>query len=115
MMRETYFGVYDANGERRRGLGIGWKEAQTLEGHQVVGPTVNEARFVVDGRVLHVATEEMARMVLPQNILLTIWASDAAAWAGAVDGTTSPTSAQYDWIRVYRYVAPLARLRAGSK
>lgn len=63
-----------------------------------------EARFLVDGQVVYVATEEMSRMVLPQNILLTIWASDAADWAGLVDGTTSPTSAQYDWIRVYRHV-----------
>ncbi len=63
-----------------------------------------EARFLVDGTVMHTATEEMARMVLPQNILLTIWASDSAAWAGPVDSTTAPTSAEYDWIRVYRYV-----------
>jgi endo-1,3-1,4-beta-glycanase ExoK len=63
-----------------------------------------EARFYVDGALLHTATEEMARMVLPQNILLTIWASDASAWAGPVDATTAPTAAQYDWIRVYRYV-----------
>ncbi|HOU90648.1 MAG TPA: family 16 glycosylhydrolase [Polyangiaceae bacterium] len=65
-----------------------------------------EARFIVDGALLHTATEEMARMVLPQNILLTIWASDAADWAGPVDSTTAPTSAEYDWIRVYRYVGP---------
>ncbi|MBN2195977.1 MAG: family 16 glycosylhydrolase [Polyangiaceae bacterium] len=65
-----------------------------------------EARFIVDGTLLHTATEEMARMVLPQNILLTIWASDAADWAGPVDSTTAPTSAEYDWIRVYRYVGP---------
>lgn len=61
------------------------------------------ARFSVDGTVLHETTEEMARMVLPQNILLTIWASDSAGWAGPVDATTSPTSAEYDWIKVYRY------------
>jgi len=65
-----------------------------------------EARFIVDGTVLHTATEEMARMVLPQNILLTIWASDAADWAGPVDSSTAPTSAEYDWIRVYRYIGP---------
>ena len=65
-----------------------------------------KARFIVDGALLHTATEEMARMVLPQNILLTIWASDAADWAGPVDSTTAPTSAEYDWIRVYRYVGP---------
>jgi hypothetical protein len=44
--------------------------------------------------------------VLPQSILLTIWASDSAAWAGPVDSTTAPTSAEYDWIRVYCYVGP---------
>jgi len=63
-----------------------------------------EARFYVDDALLHTATEEMARMVLPQNILLTIWASDSSGWAGPVDTTTAPTSAEYDWIRVYRYV-----------
>lgn len=61
------------------------------------------ARFSVDGQVLHETTEEMERMVLPQNILLTIWASGSAAWAGAVDETTAPASAEYDWIKVYRY------------
>ncbi len=63
-----------------------------------------EARFIVDGTLMHTATQEMARMVLPQNILLTIWASDSAAWAGPVDSSTAPTSVEYDWIRVYRYV-----------
>lgn len=62
------------------------------------------ARFLVDGAVMHEATQEMARMVRPQNILLTIWASDSVAWAGAIDATTAPTSADYDWVRVCRYV-----------
>jgi beta-glucanase (GH16 family) len=61
-------------------------------------------RFLVDGALLHTATEEMSRMVLPQNILLTIWASDSAAWAGAINDATAPTTAQYDWVRVCRYV-----------
>jgi endo-1,3-1,4-beta-glycanase ExoK len=65
-----------------------------------------EARFLVDGVLLYTATEEMARMVLPQNILMTIWASDSSGWAGPVDTTTAPTRAQYDWLRVYRYVQP---------
>lgn len=65
-----------------------------------------EARFFIDGVLLHTASEEMARMVLPQNILLTIWASDSAAWAGPVNETTAPTTATYDWIRVYDYVPP---------
>jgi beta-glucanase (GH16 family) len=64
-----------------------------------------EARFLVDGVLTHTATEEMSRMILPQNILLTIWASDTADWAGPVDATTAPTTAEYDWIRVYDYVA----------
>ncbi len=63
-----------------------------------------EARFYVDGTLSHTATREMARMVLPQNILLTIWASDSSGWAGPVDTSTAPTSVEYDWIRVYRYV-----------
>lgn len=61
-------------------------------------------RFLVDGALLHTATEEMSRMVLPQNILLTIWASDSAAWAGAVNDATAPTTVVYDWVRVCRYV-----------
>jgi endo-1,3-1,4-beta-glycanase ExoK len=65
-----------------------------------------EARFLVDGELSHTATEEMQRMVLPQNILLTIWASDAPAWAGPTDETTAPTAVSYDWIRVYDYVPP---------
>ncbi|WP_434042964.1 MULTISPECIES: family 16 glycosylhydrolase [Sorangium] len=65
-----------------------------------------EARFYVDGALMHTATEEMERMVLPQNILLTIWASGAPDWAGPVDSSTAPTRAEYDWLRVYRYVGP---------
>ena len=62
-----------------------------------------EVRFLVNGAVLHTATEEMSRMMLPQNILLTIWASDSAAWAGAVNDDTAPTTVQCDWIRVCDY------------
>ncbi|HEY5960611.1 MAG TPA: family 16 glycosylhydrolase, partial [Polyangiaceae bacterium] len=62
------------------------------------------ARFLVDGVVQYTATEQMSRMVLPQNILLTIWASDSASWAGATNDATAPTTVQYDWVRVCRYV-----------
>jgi endo-1,3-1,4-beta-glycanase ExoK len=65
-----------------------------------------QARFFIDGMLYHTATEEMSRLVLPQNILLTIWASDSVSWAGAVDETTVPTAASYDWLRVYDYVPP---------
>lgn len=52
------------------------------------------------------ATEEVSRLRLPQNILLTIWASDAASWAGPIDGTTAPAFAEVDGLRVYSYAAP---------
>ncbi len=63
-------------------------------------------RFLVDGVVVHEPTEEISRLVLPQNILLTIWASDSAGWAGPIDDTTAPTFAEVDWLRVYSYTAP---------
>jgi beta-glucanase (GH16 family) len=62
-------------------------------------------RFLVDGVVQHTATEQMSRMVLPQNILLTIWASDSASWAGATNEASAPSTVQYDWVRVCRYVS----------
>jgi beta-glucanase (GH16 family) len=66
----------------------------------------SSVRFLVDGVVVHQPTEEISRLVLPQNILLTIWASDAASWAGPIDDTTAPTFAEVDWLRVYSYAAP---------
>lgn len=66
----------------------------------------SSVRFLVDGVVIHEPTEEISRLALPQNILLTIWASDAPGWAGPIDDTTAPTSAEVDWLRVYSYVAP---------
>jgi beta-glucanase (GH16 family) len=61
------------------------------------------ARFLVDGAILHETTQEMSRMVLPQNLLLTIWASNSVDWAGAINATT-PTTMQIDWVRMCRYV-----------
>ena len=66
--------------------------------------TPADARFYVDGELLHTWSTQIARLKLPQNILLTIWASSSAAWAGPIDTTTVPTSADYDWIRVYSWV-----------
>jgi beta-glucanase (GH16 family) len=63
-------------------------------------------RFLVDGVVVHEPTEEISRLALPQNILLTIWASDAPGWAGPIDATTAPTLAEVDWLKVYSYTAP---------
>jgi beta-glucanase (GH16 family) len=66
--------------------------------------TPSDARFSVDGALLHVWSNEIARMKLPQNILATIWASSSPEWAGAILPDSAPTSADYDWIRVYHWV-----------
>lgn len=65
--------------------------------------TPTDVKFSVDGRVIRTWNQEIGRMKLPQNILFTIWASNAPGWAGAVDATTAPTSAEMDWIKVYEY------------
>ncbi len=64
-------------------------------------PTI--VRFTVDGAVRATWSSEIARMTLPQNILLTIWASNASGWAGPILSSSAPTQADFDWIRVYRY------------
>jgi endo-1,3-1,4-beta-glycanase ExoK len=51
--------------------------------------------------MLHTWTQEIARMKLPQNILFTIWPSNAASWAGALTSSSVPSSGQMDWIKVY--------------
>lgn len=66
--------------------------------------TPSDARFYVDGDLLHTWSTHIARLKLPQNILLTIWASSAASWAGPIQPESTPTSADYDWIRVYDWV-----------
>jgi beta-glucanase (GH16 family) len=66
--------------------------------------TPAEARFVVDGVVKRTWSAQIDRLKLPQNILLTIWASSAAGWAGPIQSDSAPTSADYDWIRVYDWV-----------
>lgn len=65
--------------------------------------TPASAEFYVDGVLQHVWTERIDLMTLPQNILLTIWASDSADWAGPVQADTVNAKAIYDWIEVYEY------------
>ncbi|WP_437956082.1 glycoside hydrolase family 16 protein [Sorangium sp. So ce119] len=65
--------------------------------------TPSGARFSVDDALRHEWTERIDLMVLPQNVLMTIWASSSAAWAGAVTAETGTASATYDWIELYRY------------
>jgi endo-1,3-1,4-beta-glycanase ExoK len=63
-----------------------------------------EARFLVDGELKRSWNTKIDLLKLPQNILLTIWASSAASWAGPLDAESAPTQADYDWIHVYRWV-----------
>jgi endo-1,3-1,4-beta-glycanase ExoK len=65
-------------------------------------------KYFADGNLLRTWTANIARLVLPETILLTIWASSSADWAGALTSTSAPTSAQLDWIKVYDYAAPAA-------
>jgi beta-glucanase (GH16 family) len=65
--------------------------------------TPQAATFLVDGVVKHTWSQEIGRMKLPQNILLTIWASNSASWAGPIQSSTAPTQADFDWIKVYNY------------
>jgi beta-glucanase (GH16 family) len=67
--------------------------------------TPTDVKFIVDGKVMRTWNDEIARMKLPQNILFTIWASNSSGWAGPINETTAPTSAEMDWIKVYDYQA----------
>jgi beta-glucanase (GH16 family) len=57
----------------------------------------------VDGTPLRTWTTYSSLMNLPQTVLLTIWASSAASWAGALQADSAPTSADVDWIKVYEW------------
>jgi beta-glucanase (GH16 family) len=66
--------------------------------------TPNAARFLVDDTVLREWTTRIDLMTLPQNVLMTIWASNSVSWAGAVTEGTGQASAVYDWIELYRFM-----------
>ena len=55
----------------------------------------------MDGKLLRTWTAHASLLNLPETILLTIWASNAASWAGPLTATSAPTSADIDWIKVY--------------
>lgn len=65
--------------------------------------TPTSVRYLVDGKVTRTWTKEIERMRLPQNVLVTIWASSSEGWAGEVDATTGHASAAFDWLRVYTW------------
>ena len=66
--------------------------------------TPGEARFLIDDEVKRTWNTKIDLLKLPQNILLTIWASSAASWAGPIETGSAPTQADYDWIHVYKWV-----------
>lgn len=66
--------------------------------------TPTDVKYYADGVLLRTWTKSISLLQRPMNILLTIWASSAAGWAGAIDdGTIVPSTAQVDWIKVYDY------------
>ena len=66
--------------------------------------TPESARFLIDDEVRHTWTRNIALLSLPQNVLLTIWASSSAPWAGAVTDDTGQAAATYDWVELHRFV-----------
>jgi len=58
-------------------------------------------RYIADGVLLRTWTKNIDLMKRPLTILLTIWASSSAAWAGPLAADAAPTSADVDWIKVY--------------
>lgn len=60
-------------------------------------------RYIADGVLLRTWTRNIDLLRLPQTILLTIWASSSAGWAGPLLPTSAPTTADVDWIKVYRW------------
>lgn len=65
--------------------------------------TPQEAVFLIDDVVYHRWDDRMDLIGLPQNILLTIWASNSPGWAGPVTSETVNAEAVYDWVEVWRY------------
>jgi beta-glucanase (GH16 family) len=61
------------------------------------------ARFSVDDALLYTWTKHIDRLRLPQNVLLTIWASSSTGWAGPVGEDTASAQARYDWVELYTY------------
>lgn len=57
----------------------------------------------IDGTLLRNWTAHADLLNLPETVLLTIWASNAASWAGPLTSSSAPTSAEVDWIKVYSW------------
>jgi endo-1,3-1,4-beta-glycanase ExoK len=63
--------------------------------------TPSGVTYSADGVVLRDWTKNIALLKRPLTVLLTIWASNSASWAGALTASSAPTSADIDWIKVY--------------
>ncbi|HTQ06163.1 MAG TPA: glycoside hydrolase family 16 protein [Polyangiaceae bacterium] len=70
--------------------------------------TPSGVNYYADGVLLRTWTANIDRLKLPETILLTIWASTSADWAGPLTSTSAPASADIDWIKVYDYDPALA-------
>jgi len=66
--------------------------------------TPESARFLVDDAEIYEWSKHIDKLKLPQNVLLTIWASNAVGWAGAVGDDTVNAAARYDWVELYQYM-----------
>ncbi len=64
--------------------------------------TPRSARFLVDDVLLREWDKHIDLMTLPQNVLLTIWASESPGWAGPITEDTGKAAAVYDWIELYQ-------------
>ncbi len=76
--------------------------------------TPEEATFWVDGELRYAWSERIDLMRLPQNVLLTIWASDSESWAGPVAAETTGATAAFDWVELWEYAAVVAPPGAAS-
>jgi beta-glucanase (GH16 family) len=65
--------------------------------------TPTSARFSIDDTLLREWSAHIDLMTLPQNVLLTIWASGSPGWAGPVTQDTGKASATYDWVELYQW------------
>jgi hypothetical protein len=69
--------------------------------------TPTEVRFYVDGKRRYTdARNVSARLTQPARLRMNCWPTNYARtqFAGPLDTAAIPAEAQYDWVRVYRYV-----------
>jgi len=69
--------------------------------------TPSEVTFFVDGVPTYVETRNVGeRLTHPVRLHMNCWPTnnDVTYFAGPLDPSAVPAEAQYDWVRVYRYV-----------